>query len=198
MIGHRDKASKIKTFIQEYRAEIKFVLIFSIGLVIAFLLVNNRLVANHVIKPITVAETYVASLALNYVFDFPNQQRGTNISGKKGSYFRMEVRNNCNGIYESIVFLMAFIAIQIPWRRKAGWMSVGFLLFHIINELRLVTLFIVGSKYPDSFVFFHETFWNYALVILTLGIFIFCAYQVSKAPEDGGSQKPRLTEAEAK
>ncbi len=182
MIGHNEKGSKVKSFIQDYRPEIKFVLIFSVGLIVSFILVNNKFVAENVIKPITEAETYVASVVLNLI-GFPNTQTSIYISGAEGNFFRMEVRNNCNGVYESIVFLMAFIAIQIPWRRKIGWMSFGFALFHVVNELRLVTLFIIGSNYSnEAFVFFHETFWNYTLVIVTLGIFIFCAHQVSKAP----------------
>ena len=183
MISQSENNSKVKTFLQDYRQEIKFVLIFTVGLVVSFKLVYNDYVANRVIKPITVAESYVASKVLNHVLDFPNEHKGIFLSGLDGNSFRMEVRNNCNGVYESIIFLMAFIAIQIPWRRKIGWMIFGLFLFHVINEMRLISLFIIGSNYEHgTFVFFHETFWNYALVIFTLGIFIFCAHQVSKAP----------------
>lgn len=182
MISQSANKSKLYLFWQEYKPEIKFVLIFVIGLIIAFKLVYNDFVAKNIIEPITVAETWVASKAL-HLFGFPNHQSGAFLSGIEGNYFRMEVKNNCNGVYESIVFLMAFIAIQLPWRRKLGWMAIGLFFFHVINELRLVTLFIIGSRYSsETFVFFHETFWNYALVIFTLAIFIFCAHQVSKAP----------------
>lgn len=192
MIGQTEKKSKVSLFWQEYRQEIKFVLIFVIGLLIAFKLVYNDFIADNVIEPITVAETWVASKVLNLI-GFANQQSGVYLSGTQGSFFRMEVRNNCNGVYESIVFLMAFIAIQLPWRRKIGWMTLGLLLFHIINEMRLVSLFIIGTNYSnETFVFFHETFWNYALVIFTLGIFIFCAHQVSKSP---GLSKKEVTAA---
>lgn len=179
MIGHNEKNNKFRAFIQEYRPEIKFVLIFMVGVVVLFLLVNNPTVSKTGIKSITEAETWVASKILTLI-GYPNNRSGTYLASSSGHFFRMEVRNNCNGVYESIVFLMAFIAIQIPWRRKIGWMSLGFVLFHMINELRLVSLFIVGIEYPDKFVFFHETFWNYALVLLTLAIFIFCAHKVSQ------------------
>ena len=184
MISQQEKQSKFQAFLKDYRQEIKFVLIFTIGLIVSFKLVYNEKVAENVILPITVAETYVAAKVLG-VIGFPNEQKGNLISSKDPAtkYFRMEVRNNCNGIYESIVFLMAFIAIQIPWWRKMGWMLVGLTLFHTVNQMRLVSLFIIGSNYSsETFVFFHETFWNYALVIMTLGIFIFCAHQVSKSP----------------
>ncbi len=196
MIGQNEETSKLKAFFQEYRAEIKFVSTFIIGLVVAFMLVNNKWVSDNVIDRITEAETFVASKALN-IMGFPNRQDKAFLSSANDKFFRMEVRNNCNGVYESIVFLMAFIAIQIPWRRKIGWMSFGFFLFHVINELRLISLFIIGRDYSaKTFVFFHETFWNFALVILTLAIFIFCAYQVSKAPS--GNLETPLREADAK
>lgn len=180
MITKKDTSSRLSSFFKEYRAEIKFVAIFGFGLVFFFLLINNRFVAEHVVMPVTVAETYVASQALELI-GFPNTQQGNVLIGKGGNTWRMEVRNNCNGVYESIVFLMAFVAIQIPWRRKIGWMLFGFFLFHVVNEMRLVSLFIIGSGYSnETFVFFHETFWQYALVIVTLGIFLFCAYQVGK------------------
>lgn len=181
MIEHAEQ-SRFKTFVQEFRPEIKFVLVFAVGVVAGFFLINHPVVDETVVKRITIVETYIAAQVLDWV-GFENQQYGTILAGTDGNHFRMEVRNNCNGIYESIIFLMAFIAIQIPWRRKIGWMTIGFLLFHAINELRLISLFIIGSKYSnDTFVFFHETFWQYALVILTLGIFILCAHQVSKTP----------------
>ena len=197
MIGQKDKESKLKAIIQDYRPEINFVLIFVVGVVVCFLLVKNETVSETVIKPITVVETIIASKILT-VIGYDNKQEERYISGVGDNRFHMEVKNNCNGVYESIVFLMAFIAIQIPWRRKIGWMTFGFALFHLINEMRLVTLFIVGSNYShDTFVFFHETFWNYALVILTLGIFIFCAHQVSKAPKVPPSGSPTQPELSA-
>ena len=182
MIDQKDNTSRFKSFHRKYRPEIKFVLIFSILLGVSFKLVYNKTVADSVILPITIAETYVAGLVLNSpILNHPNRQKGNVLIGTKGNPFRMEVRNNCNGVYESIVFLAAFIAIQIPWRRKIGWVTVGFLLFHTVNEMRLISLFVIGSGYSqETFVFFHETFWQYALVIVTLGIFLFCAHQVSK------------------
>jgi exosortase/archaeosortase family protein len=99
----------------------------------------------------------------------------------------MEVKNNCNGIYESVIFLLAFTAIQLPWRRKWPWILGGFLVFHAINELRLVSLFIIGSNYShETFVFFHETFWQYALILFTISLFLFCAHQMKK--REGGAK----------
>jgi exosortase/archaeosortase family protein len=194
MIDQSDQDSRLLTFWREYRQEINFVLIFSIGLLIAFKLVYNETVAELIIKPITIAEAWVASQVLELI-GYANTQIGYQINGAGGNPFRMEVRNNCNGVYESIVFLMAFIAIQIPWRRKIGWMLFGLFIFHCINELRLISLFIIGTHYSnETFVFFHETFWNYALVIFTLGIFIFCAHKVSKTP----AREQAPTEAPAK
>ena len=186
----QEENSKFQKVFKEYRQEIMFVVTFVGGLLISFFLLHTPLVANSVIKWITIAETWVAAQVLELI-GFPNVQQGNMISGRLGNNFRMEVQNNCNGVYESVIFLMAFIAIQIPWRRKIGWMLAGFTVFHIINELRLVTLFIIGSHYPhDTFVFFHETFWNYALVIFTLIIFLFCAYRISKADLKDASAAP--------
>jgi len=193
MISEKERKSSLLAFIQEYRPEIKFVLIFSVGLVVSFLAIHNRVVSDYVIEPVTIAETYVASkiLALPFV-GYPNEHEGTLLMGKDGNTFRMEVKNNCNGVYESIVFLMAFIAIQIPWRRKIGWVTFGFLLFHFVNEMRLVSLFIIGSSFSnEAFVFFHETFWQYALVIVTLAIFLFCAHKVGQTqvkPAEAGDK----------
>ena len=183
MIDQAKHQSKIKNFIQEFRPEIKFVLVFGVGLILSFLVVNNRYVSEHVIKPITVVETWLASKLLT-IGGVENEQEGLYIGGKGDNHFRMKVLNTCNGVYESVIFLMAFIAIQVPWRRKIGWMTFGFLFFHLVNEARLVSLFIVGSHYDsETFVFFHETFWNYAVVIVALTTFIFCANQVSKHPK---------------
>ena len=198
MIDPSLKKSRFQEIWHEYRSEIKFVSIFVIGLVASFFFINNEKVANSIVKPVTVLETKIAADVLNWgIVGYPNKQKENYIRGIEGNFFQMEVKNNCNGVYESIVFLMAFIAIQVPWRRKAGWMAAGFLVFHIINELRLVSLFIIGTSYSHkTFVFFHETFWQYALIILTLAIFLFCADRASrttvpvirKGQEDGPDQ----------
>lgn len=187
MISKVQTTSKLKAFFREYRAEVTFIVIFVVGLLIGFKLIYSETVSDHVIYPLTVAESAAASAVLNLI-GFPNEQEGNRLRGTEGKPFHMEVRNNCNGVYESVVFLMAFIAIQIPWRKKFGWMLAGFAMFHTINLMRLVSLFIVGSRFSmETFVFFHETFWNYALIILTLGIFLFCAMKVGQSygPETG-------------
>ena len=182
MIDQNQTDSKFSQFLQEYRQEIKFVLIFSIGLVLIFNIIYTDWMAEHVTRPITKAETVVASKILS-VIGYDNYQHGLHIEGRNGNAFRMQVLNTCNGLFESAIFLLAFVAIQIPWRRKIPWMIGGFVFFHMVNEARLVSLFIVGSEYSHkTFVFFHETFWNFAIVLVALGTFIFCAYQVSKSP----------------
>ncbi len=181
MIDQNPKGSKLAQFFREYRQEIKFFGIFTTILVVTYLLLNTDAVADRVSRPLTVGETFIAAKILNVV-GFPNDQRELYISGTQGNPFRMQVLNTCNGLFESVIFLAAFFAIQIPWRRKLGWMAGGFIFFHIINELRLVSLFIIGSKFSaDTFVFFHETFWNFAIVIVALCTFIFCAYHASKS-----------------
>lgn len=178
----QQKDSKLKAFIKEFRQEINFVLIFSTGLIICFLVIYTDTVAAKLTKPLTVMETAISSEILN-IIGYENQQRGLYIEGRGEQTFRMQVLNTCNGLFESIIFLMAFVAIQVPWRKKMGWMLGGFLFFHIVNEMRLVSLFIVGSKYShETFVFFHETFWNFAIILVALGTFIFCAFQVTKSP----------------
>jgi exosortase/archaeosortase family protein len=192
MIEQNTTDTKFKAFVQSYRQEIKFVLIFTIGIIVCFQLIYHPFVANNIIKQITVLETVIAAQILELI-GYPNIQSGLFISGGQGNAFRMQVLNTCNGVYESVIFLMAFVAIQVPWRKKIGWMLGGFLFFHFVNEMRLVSLFIVGTHYSaDTFVFFHETFWNYAIVLVALGTFIFCAMQVTKAPA------PPAKEAEAK
>ena len=184
MISQQEEPSKLVGFFREYQPEIKFIVIFCFGLLLAFFTLSNKFIGENAVKPLTAGQAYVASNILNLV-GFPNRQNGILVSSAPEAKYKfgMEVKNNCNGVFESIVFLMAFVAIQIPWRRKFGWMMVGFTIFHVINMMRLVSLFVIGSMYDKpTFDFFHETFWNYTLVLLTLGIFIFCAHQAIKAP----------------
>lgn len=190
MIDQSEKDSKLNFFFQEYRQEIKFVLIFSIGLVLIFNILYTDWMAKHVTQPITQVEAAIASKILNLI-GYENVQSGLYVEGRGGNPWKMQVLNTCNGLFESAIFLLAFVAIQIPWKRKIPWMVGGFAFFHFINEMRLVSLFIVGTEYSyETFVFFHETFWNFAIVLVALGTFIFCAYQVSKSPQMDGDEKP--------
>lgn len=183
MIDQSVSDSKLKSFFLEYRQEIKFVVTFLLCLLIGFKIIYNDYVANNIIIYITEVEATAASKILNLI-GFANEQNGLFISGIKGNVFSMKVLNTCNGVYESVIFLVAFIAIQVPWRRKLAWMGIGFAFFHFVNLMRLVSLFIVGCNYShETFVFFHETFWNLAIVIVALLTFVFCAYQVLRTSD---------------
>jgi len=183
MITETRSRGKFAQLFREYRIEIRFVAIFTLGVLLAFAAVNNKWVGDRITYPVTVAESWVASKVLTLI-GYPNSQEGNRLAGAAGNNWRMEVRNNCNGVFESIIFLMAFVAIQAPWRRKWLWMLGGFATFHAINALRLISLFAIGTDYSQkTFDFFHETFWQYALIIFTLAIFIFCAYKLSQEPQ---------------
>lgn len=97
MITETRSRGKFAQLFREYRIEIRFVAIFTLGVLLAFAAVNNKWVGDRITYPVTVAESWVASKVLTLI-GYPNSQEGNRLAGAAGNNWRMEVRNNCNGV----------------------------------------------------------------------------------------------------
>ncbi len=129
------------------------------------------------------AETSAVSIFLNegqtkltlFILDIfltPDQLVGIDIM--INPHYKIIINQACNGMIP-ILFLFASI-LAYPSRiiHKILWMSIGYVLFSIINILRilLVVYFVEGEGGGENFYWSHDLLGNTLLMVLGLGLFI--------------------------
>lgn len=88
------------------------------------------------------------------------------------STFAVEIRNNCNAIYEVGLFTAAVWAYPASWRDRLIGTVVGAAVLYVVNVLRIATLLVVGLVQPSWFEATHLYAWQavFLLVVATCWI----------------------------
>ena len=88
--------------------------------------------------------------------------------------YHVIITQACNGMIPYLVLASAVLAYHKPWVYKLKWLLIGYILFFIINVIRLliVTYFVTMS--PSYFWISHDIFGN--ALLMASGLFIFYLY----------------------
>ena len=88
------------------------------------------------------------------------------------SNFSMEVVGECTGLYEMLIFLAAMIAYPASYRKKLIGAGLGIPLLYVINIVRMVFIAIVGNWSPETFDFMHLYFWQVAMILIIVSVWV--------------------------
>ena len=85
------------------------------------------------------------------------------------SHFAVQIKNNCNAIYEVGLYAAAVWAYLAAWRDRLLGTLVGASVLYVVNVLRIVTLLTVGLLQPAWFEVMHLYVWQvlFLLVVIT-------------------------------
>ena len=83
------------------------------------------------------------------------------------STFAVEIRSNCNAIYEVGLYTAAVWAYPASWRERLIGTLVGAAVLYAVNVVRIATLLVVGLLQPSWFDTTHLYAWQ-ALFLLTV------------------------------
>jgi exosortase/archaeosortase family protein len=89
--------------------------------------------------------------------------------------FRAEIVEACNGVLPIYIFLTAVLAFPSTWPEKLRGVLLSVPVILLINLLRVVSLMILGAHNPDIVERVHIDVWQTAVVVLSMGIWIFWA-----------------------
>ena len=84
------------------------------------------------------------------------------------SGFAVEIKNNCNAIYEVGLYTAAVWAYPASWRERLVGTLVGAAVLYAVNFLRILTLLTVGLVYRSWFEATHLYAWQ-AIFLLVVG-----------------------------
>ncbi|MEM0994449.1 MAG: archaeosortase/exosortase family protein [Bacteroidota bacterium] len=98
---------------------------------------------------------------------------GTTVSNEviAGDDFSMSIKNGCDGLEATAIFLSAVLAFPIAFRLKIPGILLGFIVLFAANLIRITGLYVVGVHWHSAFNFFHLhggliLFMFFALIIL--------------------------------
>ncbi len=138
------------------RRQIGFLLRFFGLLILFYVVVTPEPVDRHVVTPFTAAITAVSAGALR-LFGEPVTRIGTMI---QGPHLTIDVKNGCNGLEAMVFVAAAIVAFHAPPRMRLIGVAIAFLGIQVLNIIRIVSLFLLGSYHRRLFDMFHLAVWQ--------------------------------------
>jgi exosortase H (IPTLxxWG-CTERM-specific) len=87
------------------------------------------------------------------------------------SGFSISVMNTCNASNVTVLLWAAILAFPAPWTAKSKGLATGTAALHVLNLLRVISLFYLGQISQKWFEIAHLYVWESLIVLFTLVIF---------------------------
>jgi len=111
-----------------------------------------------------------ATITANLIGSFGFEARSSgNIVFVDG--FRMEIIDECVGIFSSIVYVSGVIAYPSSLRSKSIGIAFGVPTLYVIDIFRLVILAVVGVSNPEMFDYVHVYLWQATFILFIIAVF---------------------------
>ncbi|MCB1865886.1 MAG: exosortase H [Chromatiales bacterium] len=99
------------------------------------------------------------------------------------NHFAVSIEAGCNGIEASIVLLAAILAFPSTWKHKFYGLLAGFAAIHVLNLVRVISLFYIGQWNMDVFEWAHLYLWQALIMLDALIVFLIWLRLLPKEPE---------------
>lgn len=181
MAGTRGRPSLFRAE-PENRRTLLFCLRFGLFLGGGYLLSIYAPVVEHAVIPFTALVTR-ASSALLVVLGADASAAGTRLTGEGVSF---ELRNGCNGVWATIIFVSAVLAFPSPLRQKLLGVAAGFAAIFCINLIRVISLYFIVLHYPGSFEGAHIYVWQSIVIGAAVLLWLFWPLRAAAALSRAG------------
>jgi exosortase H (IPTLxxWG-CTERM-specific) len=132
------------------------------------------------VRGLCTAHTWIAHAVLQ-TLGFDVSRWGTRISGDG---FTVVVTSACSGLLGSVLLLSAVVAFPARWRARAWGLLIGVGALFLLNQLRIVSLFYVGSRFPELFEEVHYYVWPLLIILGVAAYFYFWVHAILGARQD--------------
>jgi exosortase H (IPTLxxWG-CTERM-specific) len=86
--------------------------------------------------------------------------------------FNVRIAQGCNAVEPIALFICAVLAFPSPLRRKIAGVVVGSLCLAVLNCVRIVSLFLIGTYLPSVFRVMHVDVWQGVFVLFALVLWL--------------------------
>lgn len=104
------------------------------------------------------------------LFRTPAEVNGTIVSS---SDFSINIVGECTGVVPMIIFLSAVLAYPGKIKQKLVGMAIGIAGLYLLNLVRTVSLFYIGSAFPDFFESAHFIAWQALMILFAIVLWLF-------------------------
>lgn len=118
-----------------------------------------------------------ASVALNLL------GASTRVDGNilSSQSFAVNIVKECTAVGPLVLFTGAIIAYPAPLRAKAMGILLGLVLLTAVNVVRIVTLFWIGSAFPQYLSVAHLLVWQTAMILFAIVLWLFWVERIAVA-----------------
>ncbi|MGH8003348.1 MAG: exosortase H [Limisphaerales bacterium] len=155
----------------------KAFLIFFFSLVFFFWVLNNDWVFRHIIAPYTGWVAFVATGILK-LFGQAATQAGQMVTVGNTS---LSIATGCNGVEALALYFSAVLAFPTDWKRKAVGLLIGLIGIFLINQIRVIGLFLVAMIKPEILPEAHNYAGQTFVIILGMACWWFWAERFTGA-----------------
>lgn len=164
------------------RRSLAFLARFAGLLGLLYVAVALRPVDEAVIVPFTGVIARVSGAILNGLGE-PAAVAGTEIRSRT---FAVQIENGCNGLETVLLFASAVLAFPAPWKKRLAGLALGFAAIELVNLVRVVTLFWIGTHRPALFSTSHTVLWQSLVVLFGVLLFLLWASRSQESRGGGG------------
>jgi exosortase H (IPTLxxWG-CTERM-specific) len=168
-------------------ALVKIYILFGVAIVFFFVLLTNVSFSKKFIEPFTTFVAFCSSQILN-VFGSWTSVSGTNLSS---SDYGINIVYGCNGAFATAILLSGIIAYPSRIKEKLIGILIGIPAIFAINQVRVISLFLLGRRYPGVFEEVHVYVWQPIIIIFAIFVWDFWARnfvqkdKIEKSPVPG-------------
>lgn len=158
------------------KQKVLFLLKFLLTLIVAYAIVAWNPVNDRVIVPFTAALAATATAVLQ-TFGEQVTVNGTLLSSSR---FGVQVNNGCNGVEAMLILLAAIVAFPASIRARAVGLLTGIVVVQVLNQVRIISLYLLGAYRPRLFDVFHTAVWQ--IVVIGAAMVVFVVWTTRVAP----------------
>lgn len=106
----------------------------------------------HIMGPLLYVQAKSSNVLLNFM-QFKTETIEDSIIGED---FRVSIKNGCDGIEATALYVCAILAFPfVGWRKKLSGLMGGVVTLSILNLFRIAGLYIAGVHWKPAFEFLH-------------------------------------------
>ena len=159
---------KVKMEWAQKRPVLFFVLGFA-GMMILFYSIWLSDFFEHRVTPhINGMNAKIASFILN-LFGQGTHPDGYSIMSQK---FSISIAMGCDAIEAMALFAVAVIAFPAKFKDKVVGLISGIVILYVLNQVRIISLYLVGIYFPKAFELMHVEVWQILFIIFAIGLWI--------------------------
>jgi exosortase H (IPTLxxWG-CTERM-specific) len=102
--------------------------------------------------------------------------QGTHVSDvtirSSASSFAIAIRRGCDAVEPTWLLCGAILAFPGPWKRKFIGMLAGIVVLQLLNVVRIVSLYWIGSRFPSVFPSMHLEIWPALFILVAIVLFV--------------------------